>query len=306
MEAGKIVYYKGGFVPAEEATVSVMNHSFNYGSAIFEGVRGYWSEGENQLYIFRLREHMERMLRNFRIFLLNSPLSIDELCENAIELCRLNGFREGIYIRPIGYRPETSLSPGVENLGTEITMFILTLGDYVDVEKGLKVRVSSWRRPADNAIPSRAKITGAYANSGLAIAEAHLGGYDDTIMLREDGSVSEGSAMNIFLVRDGRLVTSPVSSDILEGITRSTVMQIAEEQLGIETDVRVIGRTELYVADEIFFVGTGAQVAPVIQVDGRDIGDGSPGEVTMRLQRPYFDVVHGRVEKYRHWVTPVY
>ncbi|MCK5558328.1 MAG: aminotransferase class IV, partial [Candidatus Hydrogenedentes bacterium] len=217
-----------------------------------------------------------------------------------------NGFQEDIYIRPIGYKSEYVLAPKVHDVDDDLTIYIIKLGDYVDTSSGLKVSVSSWRRLSDNALPARAKISGCYVNSALAATEAKESGFDEAIFLREDGTVSEGSAMNIFLVFGNKLVTPPGTADILVGITRNTVIHIAKEKLGLDTECRPVGRSELYVADEVFFCGTGAQVAPVTSIDKRPVGDGKPGPTTGKLQKLYFDVVQCRVPEYRSWCTPVY
>jgi branched-chain amino acid aminotransferase len=219
---------------------------------------------------------------------------------------RQSGFREGVYIRPLCYKSECSLGPRLKGVESQFCCYCIKLGDYVDIETGLDVCVSSWRRLPDNAIPSRAKTTGSYINSALARSEAEQAGFDEAIFLREDGSVAEGSAMNIFMVLDGKLITTPPTADILVGITRNTVMELAAAEFGIPVIERAIARTELLTCDELFFTGTGAQVAPVRSVDRRIIGDGTPGPISKKLQDLYFDVVMGKVKKYRHWCTPVF
>jgi branched-chain amino acid aminotransferase len=306
MDYGKYAYFEGKIRPIESAKVSVMTHSFNYGTAIFEGIRGYWNADEEQLYIFKLDQHLDRMFRNFNILRMKPTLSMEEVANVILELVAKNGFQEDVYIRPIAYKSSYVLGPRVHDLDDELTIYIIKLGDYVDTSSGLKVAVCSWRRLSDNALPPRAKICGCYVNSALAATEAKESGFDEAIFLNEDGTVSEGSAMNIFLVQGGKLVTPPVTANILVGVTRNTVIQIAREKLGIDTECRPVGRTELYVADEIFFCGTGAQVAPVTYIDRRAVRDGKPGSVTGKLQKVYFDVVQCRVPEYRSWCTPVY
>ena len=211
-----------------------------------------------------------------------------------------------MYIRPICYKSEISLGPTVKGVESSFCCYLIKLGDYVDIQAGLDVAVSSWRRLSDNAIPCRAKSTGSYINSSLASTEAKQAGFDEAIFLREDGTVAEGSAMNIFMVLGDTLITPPPTADILVGITRNTVLQLAAEVLGLTVAERPISRTELYVCDELFFCGTGAQVAPVRSVDRRLIADGKPGPISKKLQSLYFDVVQGKVASYRHWCTPVY
>lgn len=306
MDYGAYAFFEGNFVPIGEAKINIMTHTFNYGTGIFEGIRGYWNAQENQLYIFKLQKHYERMFKNFNIFRIELPLRIEDVCRITVELARMNGYRQDMYIRPIAYKSSYEIGPRVHDLKNEFAIFNIKLGDYVDTAKGLSVMVSSWRRIPDNCIPARSKATGIYINSALAASEAKEGGFDEAIMLTKDDFVSEGSAMNLFMARDGELITPPVTADILEGVTRQTVMQIAREQMNIQTVVRSIGRTELYVADELFFCGTGAQVAPITSVDRRPVGNGRPGELTLKLQALYFDVVQNRLPEYSHWLTPVY
>ena len=306
MDYGDWAYFEGRIVPIDEAKISVMTHAFNYGTAIFEGIRGYWNKEDQQLYIFRLREHVVRMLRNCNILMIRPKLAEPEICDLIVELTAKNEFQTDTYIRPIAYKSAWELVPRVDDVEDDFAVYELRLGDYVDISAGLRVCVSSWRRVRDNALPPRGKISGSYVNSALAATEARMAGFNEGIFLGEDGTVSEGSAENLFLVQDGRFVTPPVTADILVSITRDTLIELAREELGIETDERPVGRTELYVSDELFFCGTGAQVAPVTEVDNRPVGAGKPGEITLKLQKLYFDVVQGRVEKYRHWCTPVY
>jgi branched-chain amino acid aminotransferase len=283
-----------------------MTHAFNYGTGIFEGIRGYWNAKEEQLYIFKLREHYERMFRNFNLFRIEPPVSIEDACKVTIELARKNEYRQDMYIRPIGYKSSYEIGPRMHGLDNEFAIFNIPLGDYVNTSDGLDVMVSSWYRIPDNSIPARSKATGIYVNSALAATEAKENGFDEAIMLTQDSCVSEGSAMNLFMVRDGDLITTPVTADILEGITRDTIIQVARDQMNIETDIRPVQRTELYVADELFFCGTGAQVAPVTSVDRRPVGGGKPGELTTKLQSLYFSIVQNGLPEYSNWLTPVY
>jgi branched-chain amino acid aminotransferase len=306
MESGPIAYFEGGYVPIEKANVSILTHSFNYGTALFEGIRGYHCPDDDNILIFRLKEHIDRFVRNFSILCMNVTETREDIEQICIELVKRSEFREGVYIRPIAYKCEHSLGPKLHDVDTRFCCWIMKLGDYVDIASGLDVVVSSWRRLSDNAIPSRAKTVGSYINSSLASSEAKQAGFDEAIFLREDGSVAEGSAMNLFIVQDGKLITTPPTADILLGITRNTVMQIAVEELGLPVIERPIARTELYVSDEVFFTGTGAQVAPVRSVDRRKIGSGEPGPISKKLQDLYFQIVQGKIAKYAHWCTPVY
>jgi branched-chain amino acid aminotransferase len=304
MVAGKEAYFEGQYMPIENAQVSILTHAFNYGTGVFEGIRGYYNSDEDDILIFRLQEHIDRLIRNCNVMFMDIEEGVAELEKICVELTKRSGFREDVYIRPIAYKSEHSLGPKLNGIESKFCCWTIKLGDYVDVDTGLDVAVSSWRRLSDNAIPSRVKSTGSYINSALARSESDQNGFDEAIVLREDGTVAEGSAMNLFMILDGKLITTPPSADILIGITRNTVMELAREEFGLEVIERSISRTELYVCDELFFTGTGAQVAPVRSVDRRLLGDGTPGEISKKLQRFYFDVVQGKIEKYRHWCTP--
>jgi branched-chain amino acid aminotransferase len=302
----KYAFFRGDFVPIEEAKISIMTHAFNYGTGCFEGIRAYWNEEDEQLYIFRMPEHYERFHQSCRILHINLPYSVEKLGEITVELLRKEGYREDTYIRPLAYKATEGIGVRLHGLEDDFALFAVPFGKYIEKEEGASVCVSPWRRISDNAVPARAKITGAYINSALAKTEAMLNGFDEAIVLNQNGHVSEGSAENIFIVRGGVLITPPVTANILEGITRATIMQIAREELGIETVERPIDRTELYVAEEAFFCGTGVQVAAIISVDHRPIGNGKMGPIVKKIRELYFDIVKGRVEKYRHWCTPVY
>jgi len=306
MEPGKFAYFEGQYVPIEEAQISVLTHGFNYGTGLFEGIRGYWVPEEENILVFRLQEHIDRLARNLNIMCMEIDETPEQLSEICLEVTRRSEFKQGVYIRPIVYKSEYSLGPKLKGVDSAYTCYVIKLGDYVDIQAGLDVAVSSWRRLSDNAIPSRAKTTGSYINSALARTEAEQAGFDEAIFLREDGTVSEGSAMNIFMVHGNELITPPPTADILVGITRNTVMELARDELGMDVLERPISRTELLVCDECFFTGTGAQVAPVRSVDRRIIGNGTPGPISKQLQDLYFNVVQGKVSKYRHWCTPVY
>jgi branched-chain amino acid aminotransferase len=307
METDKksLAYFKGNFVPIEEANINIMNHSFMYGTAVFEGIRAYWNEQEEELYIFRLREHFERMADSMKIMYLETKYTVDELVKITVELLRRNAPRTDTYIRPAAYKTAHRVGPSLDNNPSDICMFTVPFGDYFHGAEGLKVQVSSWRRVEDNAIPARAKIVGAYANTALAKTDAVMAGFDECIVLSENGHVSEGSAMNIFMVKRGQLITTPTTENILEGITRGSIMEIAEQELGLNTVSRTIDRSELYTADELFFCGTGAQIAPIIEVDKRKIGDGRSGSISNQVKDKYIAICRGENAKYHKWLTPV-
>jgi branched-chain amino acid aminotransferase len=288
-----------------DARISVMTHAFNYGTAVFEGIRAYWNADEGQLFGLDLLAHFQRIHRSARLLQMEVRQPPDELVKITIELLRRDGLREDAYLRPIVYKSNEAIGVRLHNLESDLTIFAVPFGKYIDTEAGIRAQVSTWRRTDDNAIPARAKITGSYVNGALAKSEAQLNGYDEAIMLTQEGSVSEGSAENIFLVVDGTLITPPVTDNVLEGITRAHLLDVAAS-LGIPLVERSVDRTELYTADEVFLCGTGAQLAPVIEIDRRKVGGGVPGPITRRLHQVYFDAVRGRVDAYRHWLTPVY
>ncbi len=300
-----ISYYQGKFVPTEQATLTVKNHSFMYGTSLFEGIRGYYLPEEKKVSIFRMREHYERILANSRIFFMTPDASLDELCDLTVELVRQNQPDQDFYIRFTLYKHGVAIGPYLDKVKTDFTIWTHPLGNYVSIDGGLNVCVSSWRRVDDNAIPPCAKAGGAYMNTAIMITDAKRKGYDEVISLTQDGNVSEGSAMNIFLVRKGKLVTPPITENILEGVTRDSILELARNELGLPVEERTIDRTELYRCEEAFFTGTAAQVAPIAQIDNRPVGDGKIGPVTQQIQKLYFDVVKNRVPKYGHWCTLV-
>lgn len=299
-------YFEGNYVPLEDAKISVMTHAFMYGTACFEGIRAYYSPEENQLFVFRMKEHYERLVNSCKILQIKPVLSVDGMCEVTLEALRRSEFREDVYIRPIAYKSSKAIGVKLVGLDDDFLVFGVPFGDYLDVNRGIRVQVSTWRHLEDNIIPPRAKVNGAYVNAALAKSEALQNGYDEAIFLSGDGHLSEGSAENLFLVKCGKLVTTPSTEDILEGITRNTIIELAKDELGIETVERRIDRTELYTTDECFLCGTGAQISPVIEVDHRPVGTGEVGPITRKLQELYNDVVHGRVARYRKWCAAVY
>ncbi|MDQ7038512.1 MAG: branched-chain-amino-acid transaminase [Aquificota bacterium] len=299
-------FFEGRFVPIEEANINIKTNSFHYGTAIFEGLRAYWNEREEQLYILFAREHYERLIRNARSLFMDLPYTVDDLVEITKDLLRKNEIREDVYIRPIVYFKDLALTPKLIGYTPEIAIYTYNFGRYLDTSKGIRVKVSSWRRNDDNSIPSRWKVAGAYINSALAKTEALMAGYDEALMLNSQGFVAEGSGENIFLIRDGKAITPSYSDHILEGITRKAVITLLRNDLLVEVEERPVARSELYVADEIFLTGTAAEVTPVIEVDNRKVGGGKIGEITRQLQEIYFNAVRGRVERYKSWLTPVY
>lgn len=298
-------YFQGEFVPLAQANVNIMNQTFMYGLGVFEGIRGYWNAEHKQVYLFRLREHVERLFDSMKIMHLKSRWTVDEMCNLIIELVRRNQPQTDIYVRPAVYSGANLITPCLANVTSELCILTLPFGDYIETQAGLRVQVSAWRRVEDNAIPARAKIIGSYVNTALAKTDAALAGMDDCIVLSESGHIAEGSAMNLFLVKKGVLATTPTTENILEGITRSTIMEMAEREFGLETHSRPIDRSELYTADELFFCGTGAQVAPISQVDNRSIGDGN-WPITTNIRDKYIELCRAKLPGYHKWLTPVY
>lgn len=299
-------FFEGNYVPLENANVNIMTHAFMYGTAVFEGIRGYWNPKNEEMYVFRLREHFERMADSMKIMYLDSKYSVDELCKIVIELLRRNAPQTDTYIRPCAYKAGKRIGPSLTDNPTDLTIFTCPFGDYFHGAPGLRCQISSWRRVEDNAIPARGKIVGAYVNTALAKTEAVLAGFDDCIVLAENGHVSEGSAMNLFIVKKGQLITSPTTENILEGITRASIIEFAEAEFGWKASCRPIDRSELYTADEVFFCGTGAQVTAVSEIDGHKIGEGNAGPMTTKIKDTYMAICRGELAKYKHWLTPVY
>ena len=303
--ADAICYFEGQFVQMRDAKVSIMTHAFMYGTAVFEGIRAYWNEEQGQLYALKVREHVERIRNSCKIMLMEPVPSVDQLTALIVEVARRNGWREDVYIRPSFYKSTQAIGVKLHGLDHELYILALPFGNYVDVDNGIKIGTVSWRRTADTSIPSRAKVVGSYVNPAFSKTEAMLNGFDEALVLTESGHASEGSAENLFIIRDGVLITPPVTDDILEGVTRAGIMEMARD-MGIPVVERAIDRTELYIADEVFLCGTGAQLSPVIEVDRRKVGSGAIGPLTGRLKDQYFDIVRGRVPEYSHWVTPIY
>ncbi|HVA21076.1 MAG TPA: branched-chain amino acid transaminase [Candidatus Micrarchaeia archaeon] len=305
VQAEAVVHFDGEFRAYAECRLGPMTHALHYGTGCFEGIRAYWSGREGRLLVFRGREHYRRLHQSARILGMAVPLSPEQLMALTVELLQRNRFETDAYVRPLVYKAGEEIGVRLTGVRDGFLVYAAPFGDYVDIHRGLRCMVSSWRRIDDCMAPARAKITGSYVNAALAKSEAVDNGFDEAIMLGADGHVSEGSAENLFLVRAGTLVTPAVTDNILEGITRSTLLHLWSEDLGLPVQERSVDRSELYTADEVFLCGTGAQVSPVVEIDRRQVGDGGVGAYATRLQSLYFDVVRGEVEKYREWCTPV-
>lgn len=299
-------FFRGRQVPISEAKVGIQTHALHYGTAVFEGIRGNWNEDTGKVYIFRMREHYERLDRGCKILQISLPYTVDDMCDITVDLMRKNDFQQDVYIRPIAYKSEEAVANLMLNtLESDFSLMIQPFGNYIDVEGAMSCKTSSWRRPDDSMMPTGVKLTGLYTTSILAKTEAVMAGYEEAILLNHDGSVSEGSGENIFIISGGEIFTPYETANALLGITRDSVMTLAREELGIEVIQRRINRSELYLADEVFMTGTAAHVTPVGAIDDRPIADGGVGSLTSKLQAVYFQCVSGRNERYMDWCTPV-
>jgi branched-chain amino acid aminotransferase len=300
-----IVYFGEQFVPMREARIGILTHALHYGTGVFEGIRAYWDEAAHELYVMRPMAHFQRWKQNCGILHIDVPLLPKDLCGITAELSRRNAFHTDLYIRPLAYKSAERVGVAIDD---QNAFFIAALpfGEYLHSDSGLHAGVSSWRRIDDNAIPPRAKICGAYVNSALASDDARRSGFDEAILLNESGQVTEGATCNLFMLRKGRLITPAASENVLEGITRDSIIELAQAELGLETLERPVDRSELYVCDELFLTGTAVGLAPVVRVDHRPVADGAIGATTRRLRQLYFDATHGHLRAYRKWLLPVY
>jgi len=302
----RYAFFEEKIVPIEHAKIDIRTNSLQYGTGVFEGIRGYWNEKTKTIYVFRMEDHYRRFMVNAGIMMIEIKYSLKELCDITMQLLKKESYTEDCYIRPFAYNSGLNIGPKL--IGNEQNLFIysIPLGEYLDTSKAINVCISSWERIPDNAIPPRVKISGSYVNAALQKTEALLNGFDEAIVLSKNGShVSEGSAMNVFMVKGGTLITPSITDDILEGITRDTIIKLATESENINVVERSIDRTELYTADELFFCGTGAQISPIGFVDKRSIGNGKMGPVTKKLQELYFRIVKNEVSEYSHWCSKV-
>lgn len=301
---GGFAYFQGEIIPFDEAKVSVGTHALHYGTACFEGIRGYWNTEHKEIYLLKLAEHYERFARSAALLKIKHEESVDRLCELTRQVLQRSGYHTDVYVRPLAYKASALIKVDLHSSEDAVAILVMPMGLYSRID-GMRVTVSSWRRISDNSVPARAKITGAYINTALAAEDATAAGYDDCLLLTEDGHIAEGSAANYFMLQGRSLITPPVTDDILVGVTRAGVMRLA---LDLDLDVieRSIDRTEVYQADEAFFCGTGVQIAPIVEVDGRPVGSGKPGSITLSLQEAYFRAVRGNDPRYRQWCTPVY
>ncbi len=300
------VYFGGRFCAYDDAKVGLLTHGLQYGTGCFEGIRGYWVPEDRELYLVQLREHYERLAISAKILMMALPHPVDELVEITTELAARNRFETDIYIRPCIFKSAEDVGVRLHNVPETFAIIPIAFTSYLDASGGLRTGVSSWRRADDSAAPPRAKVTGLYVNSALAKSEAIANGFDEAIMLSHDGHIAEGSAENIFLVKDGVIYTPDPSQNILEGCTRRSIIEIARTEFGMDVVERSIDRSELYGAQEVFLTGTAAGVVYVSSVDRRIVGDGSIGPIAQKLAAYYERVVRGRERKYEQWLTRTY
>ena len=296
-----VAFLNGEYVPLAEAKVGIMTHALHYGTGAFEGIRGNWNADDGKMYIFKLREHYERMLRGCKILWIDVPYSLDELCNITVEVVERSGYQQDLYIRPMAFKAEEKVANlNLKAIGDGFFCLAVPFGNYIDSDGAISCCIASWRRIDDTVVPPRVKLNGLYLNSILAKTDALASGFDEAIMLNQDGHVSEGTGENIFLVYGDSIVTPTLESNALPGITRATVIDLAKEELGVTVAERPVSRSELYLCDEVFLTGTAAHIQAVGSVDHRNVGSGSAGPVTKRLQELYFEIVRGNNAKYVH------
>lgn len=299
-------YFQGKIVPYSEARVGVLTHGLNYGTGVFAGIRAYWNQDQEQLFIFRPRDHFRRFLNSAKLMCMEFSETPESLTKITVDLLRADGHQSDVYIRPLAYKADEKIGVKLHGLRDEFSIVAIPFERYVANDTNAHVTVSSWRRVDDNMIPARGKISGAYANSAFIKTDALRAGFDEALVLTQEGHISEGSAMNVFMVRDGAVITPPVTENILEGITRKSAIELLRAEMVVEVIERPIDRTEVYLCDEFFMTGTAAQITAVTQVDHRPVGSGEMGPITAQLRQLFQDAVRGRIPEYGHWNTPVY
>jgi branched-chain amino acid aminotransferase len=305
VDLSKHAFFEGKIVPLSDAKISIATHGFLYGTAVFGGMRGYWNEEKKRLFVFRPYDHFRRLLHSSRMMAMQTQYDEESLIQLTLDLLRTDNWQQDIYLRPTFYKSDLGIGVKLHDLKDEFCMFVVEYQPYVKNDTNAHATISSWRRIDDNVIPARGKVAGAYANSALIKTDANRSGFDEALVLDNNGHISEGSAMNIFMVRDGVLVTPPVTDNILEGITRRSVMELAHKELGMEVVERSIDRTEVYIAEEMFMTGTAAQIVAVTKIDHRAVGAGVMGPVTTKLRTTYEDILRGKNKKYEHWNVAV-
>lgn len=304
-ENDRLIWFKGKIIPISEANINILSPTSQFGANVFEGLRAYWNKEKQQLYVFKLQEHTKRLQKSIKMMRFDSNYSDDFLSQSVIDIIKENNFKEDIVCRQTvfldGFGSWTSTGP--------IDMFIAPMPKgraYPNDKDGLDVCISSWERINDNSLSPKVKMGANYMNSRAGQMEAIRNGYDMTIFLNNNGKVSEGPGSCLFMVRDGKLITPPITASILESITRTTIMELAEHELGLEVIERDIDRTELYIADEIFMCGTAVEILPVFRVDKLDVGSAKKGSITEAIENIYFKTVKGEIDKFSSWLFPVY
>ena len=304
-----IAFHKGEKILLKDASVGIMTHAMHYGTAVFEGIRGNWNNDKKDMVIFRLDEHYERLLRGAKILRMNLSYSVKELSEITVDLVKSNGYKQDLYIRPLAYKSQEQVANlKLHELEDDISIIVVPFGAYIDNDKPINCQTSSWRRPEDSMMPTGVKLAGLYTTSILAKTEAVSANFDEAILLNHDGTVSEGSGENLFMVRNGEIITPTETDNCLLGITRDSIIDIAQNELGMTVIERQIHRSELYLADEVFLTGTAAHVTSVGSLDNRKIGEGKIGKITKSLQDLYFSIVidDEKISKrkdYSNWLT---
>jgi branched-chain amino acid aminotransferase len=305
VDLSKHAFFEGKIVPFSDAKINIATHGFLYGTSVFSGMRAYWNEEKKRLFVFRPYDHFRRLLHSARIMSMQCQYDEEALIQLTLDLLRTDNWQQDVYLRPTIYKADMGIGVRLHNLRDEFSMFVTGFDKYVSNDTDAHVTISSWRRIDDNVIPARGKVSGAYANSALIKTDANLAGFDEALVLDNNGHVSEGTAMNVFMLRDGVLITPPVTDNILEGITRKSVIEMARRELGLDVVERSIDRTEVFIAEEIFLTGTAAQITAVTKVDHRPIGAGVMGPVASKLRGMYEDIIRGRNDKYLHWNVAV-
>ncbi|MFZ1040975.1 MAG: branched-chain amino acid transaminase [Anaerolineales bacterium] len=305
MDLSKHAFFEGKIVPLADAKINIATHGFLYGTAVFGGLRAYWNEEKKRLFVFRPWDHFHRLLHSARMMAMETSYDEESLIELTLELLRTDNYQEDIYIRPTFYKADLGIGVKLHDLKDEFCMFTMAYEKYVKNDTNAHVTISSWRRIDDNMIPARGKVAGAYANSALIKTDANRAGFDEALVLDQNGHVSEGSAMNIFMVRDGVVITPPVTDNILEGITRRSVIELLRNEMGLQVVERSIDRTEVAIGEEFFMTGTAAQIMAVTKVDHRPIGRGVMGPITTKLRQIFDDLLRAKNPKYEHWNVEV-
>ena len=305
MDLSKHAFFEGKIVPLADAKINIATHGFLYGTAVFTGMRAYWNEEKKRLFVFRPYDHFKRLLHSTRIMAMETSYDEESLIQLSLDVLRADHWQQDVYLRPTFYKSDMGIGVRLHDLKDEFCLFTMAFEKYVKNDSNAHVTISSWRRIDDNMIPARGKVAGAYANSALIKTDANRAGFDEALVLDQNGHVSEGSAMNVFMLRDGVLITPPVTDNILEGITRMTVMELAKDELGLQVVERSIDRTEVFVSEELFMTGTAAEITAVTKIDHRPVGAGVMGPVTTKLRGLYDEVIRARNPKYQYWNVEV-